>query len=214
MSLANYKYILVISFFLGLIYYNKLAPRFIRFFIPFIFFLIFVELSTTLGFFKNQKSNHWFFNIATIIEFVFFYYIFYLSFISQRNKNWALFFIIILPVLFLINIFWIQGFYKFHKITYRIGSVFIIILCCFFFKQLLSSDKYIYLPSVSFFWISVGLLFFHTGFFVYYCAFDFIVYKKVAYNLVLWRTLSHSLNFLLYTTFLISFICHKTIRKY
>lgn len=185
-----------------------------RLFVPFVFFLIFIELSSPLGFFKNQKSNHWFFNFATLIEFVFYFYIYYLSFTVKQNKKWALYFIIALPVLFFINIVWVQGFNKFHTITYRIGSVFLIILCYFYFKQLLTSDKFIFLLSVPLFWISVGLLFFHTGFFIYYCSFDYIVYKKIGYNLILWRALSHSFNFLLYTTFLISFICHKAIRKY
>jgi len=120
---------------------------------------------------------------------------------------------IIFSIFACINVFLIQGFYRFHTISYRVGAVMIVVWCFLYFRQLMHSSERIILIKNSFFWMSTGLLFFYLGFFFYFSAFDYIVYKKIKFSKDLWNIISETLNILLYSCFVIALICPRKNRQ-
>lgn len=201
-------YIIIATIIVGLLFYQKITPRYIRLFIPFLALTLFVEIANSYNWLWFKGPNLWFFNIFTIIEFIFYFFIFYFSIKNHKIKKLVLFSIPFYVLAACINIFFIQGIFNFHTISYRIASVMIIIYCYLYFRQLLKMDISINILRDPMFWICTGLLFFYSGFFFYFSAFEYIAYTKSVYNLTLWKILSRSLNILLYSSFFIALICN------
>lgn len=207
-------YLEVICLVAGLVFYKKLSPYYIKWFVPFIFITVLVELPTNFNWIIFKGNNLWFYNIFTSCEFLFYFIIFYHAISNPRWKKLLLYLFPAYIIVALVNILFIQGIYKFHTISYRIASVIIIFYCFLYFKQLLSNDIEENILRIPFFWICAGLLIFYAGFFLYFCAFDYIVYTKTPYSVEYWRIISRTLNILLYGLFLTALLCNLKGAKY
>ncbi|HEV8287289.1 MAG TPA: hypothetical protein VGQ09_23435 [Chitinophagaceae bacterium] len=206
-GLLVYQYIIIIAAIIGMVRFQCLHPYYIKWLVLLLILTIIAELFPAFKIIRFRGSNHWWFNIFTVIEFLAYSYIFSRAITNPKTITiirWSIpgYFVIAIA-----NIFFIQGFHKFHTISYRIGAIMIVVWCYLYFRQLLQSEQEIVLFKNPMFWISTGLLFFYLGFFVYMSAFDLIVYKKIGYNKELWRGISYSLNTLLYSCFLIALLC-------
>ena len=205
-----YQYIIIVAALTGLIRLPQIRLKAIQVLVVFLLLTVVAESLPSFKIIKIAKiedSNHWFYNIFTVIEFLTYTYIFSLAMKNAKMKSIMRWSIPIFLLIAVINIIFIQKFYKFHTISYRIGAVMIVVWCYLYFRQLLQSEEDIFLVGNPMFWISTGLLFFYLGFFVYMNAFDVIVYKKLNYNRDLWHGISYSLNTLLYCCFLIAILC-------
>jgi hypothetical protein len=210
MDLDFYLYVLLIDLITGAILYRRLDPPILRWFVPFLALTLMVEVT---GLITSRRNMHnlWMFNFFTCIEFLFYSYL-YSTLLEQRKWVKVIrYSMIVYPVLFLINIFFIEGFLKFHTITYRIGSVMVVFWCYLYFRQLMLSPGYTSLFRNPIFWISTGLLFFYTGFFFYMSAAFILLYTHP--DRIFWQALSDTLNTLLYGSFLIAFLCRLTVKK-
>jgi len=211
-NLEIYHYIIAIGVIIGFIRLHRLDLLLKT--LPFFLSLtVFVELATPLRLIHFHGNNSWFFNIFTTIEFLYYSLIFFKLSKSHFQRK----IIAITAGAFLIftsiNIFFIQGFRKFHTISYRVGAVMVVVWCCLYFRQLMQSSEYIILIRNPYFWISTGLLFFYLGFFFYFSAFDYIVYKKIKFSKELFGIISDTLNILLYSCFVIALLCPRKKRQ-
>jgi len=211
MHISVYLYIIAISIIVGLVRFRALSPSLIRWFIPFLVATLAVEI-TGLVMWTHRLNNNKMYNIFTSIEFIFYSLLFRSVIEDSSIKKIILSAIFVYPILFLINTAFIQNFSHFHTITYRIGSIMVVTWCYLYFRQLMLSEKYISLFRNPLFWISTGLLFFYTGFFFWMSA-DVLFFVNVPVDGTLWFILSDTLNALLYTCFLISFLCQIKITK-
>lgn len=195
--------LIALDFIIGTIMYQRIKLNFIRWFIPFLAITLIVETAGYFQLVSINGSNHWWYNIYTALEFLFFSLVFYEVIEKKATKRTIKFSATLFLLCFLINIFWIQGWNHFHTITYRAGSLIIICWCFFYFRELMKSETLktpLYSPM---FWISTGLLFFYAGFFFYINAFDFIAYTKIKEYISLFRFFSNFLNVFLYSFILI-----------
>jgi len=182
--------------------------------IPFFLLVsLFIECATPLRLIHFHGNNSWFFNIFTTIEFLYYSFIFYHLFTTHFKRNIVAITVGMFLIFTWINIFFIQGFRRFHTISYRVGAIMIVVWCFLYFRQLIQSAEYIVLIKNPYFWISTGLLFFYLGFFFYFSAFDYIVYKKVRFSVALFNIISDTLNILLYSCFVIALICPRKKRQ-
>jgi len=193
----------------GIIRFRRLGAL-PRFFIPFLLLSIFVELATPLQLLPFSNGNHWFFNLFTTIEFLFLGFIYHRALRAPAQRRFVVYSIIAGIGFALVNFIFIQGFWTFHTISYRLFSLAIITWCLLYFRQLMQSEEEIFLLKNPMFWISTGLFFFCLGLFFYMTAFDYIVYSNISYNERLWEIISDALNWLLYVCFLIAFLCPET----
>jgi len=211
-DLSIYNYIIVLGIILGFFRINQLNGLVKT--VPFFLLLtLFVECATPLHLIHFRGNNSWFFNIFTTIEFLYYSFIFYKLFQPTFLKKLVAKTTSVFLFFTCINIFFIQGFRKFHTVSYRAGAVMVVVWCCLYFRQLMESSAYIILVKNPYFWISIGLLFFYLGFFFYFSAFDYIVYKKVKFSLALFNIISDTLNILLYSCFVIALLCPRKKRQ-
>jgi hypothetical protein len=211
-DLDIYIYIIALGVLIGLIRFMRL--EFLLKSLPFFLLLtLFVECVTPFHWIRFHGNNAWFFNIFTTIEFMYYSLIFYHILQKGSLKKAVIIVAIIFLIFTCVNIFMIQGFHRFHTISYRAGAIMVAVWCFLYFRQLLQSSEHIVLIKNPFFWMSTGLLFFYLGFFFYFSAFDYIVYKKIKFGKELWDILRETLNILLYSCFVIALICPRKNRQ-
>lgn len=201
-----YNYIVLLAALTGFIRLTRLEAL-LRTLPFFLLVTLFAECAGPLRLLHFHGNNHLFFNVFTIIEFVYYSWLF--SRVLYRKKEKVL--IIATLVGFLLfaffNIVFVQGIGRFHTISYRVGALMVATWCFLYFRQLVRGRGPIRPVADPFFWISVGLMFFYLGFFFYFSAFDYIVYNHVAFHERLWSIISNTLNTLLYSCFTIALLC-------
>ena len=206
-----YLYIIPIAMVIGFIRFARLEP--ILKTLPFFLLLtIFVEYSTPLRLIRFHGNNSWFFNIFTTIEFLYYSFIFYHILRQASLKKVVAITATAFLIFTTINIMFIEGFKRFHTISYRVGAIMIAIWCYLYFRQLLQSKEHIILFRNPFFWMSTGLLFFYLGFFFYFSAHAYLVSRKIEYSRELFTIISNTLNTLLYSSFVIALLCPRKNR--
>jgi len=151
-------------------------------------------------------------NFVTAFDFAFYLYFFGQIVRSEKVKKIIQFLVILYPVLFLINIFFIQGMDTFHSMTWCLGCLLVIIFCIYYFWELFQQTQSINLSRQPSFWICCGLLFYNACTFPFYAStnFVYVLPKVILRNLLFIFVL---LNILLYLSFTIAFLCRLTNRK-
>jgi hypothetical protein len=212
MHIDFYLYILVIDLIVGVMLYRRIEPPVLKWLVPFLLLTIIVE-GTGLITSQIHWQNLWMFNFFTCFEFLFYTYLYTKLIQNNKWRRVMRYAMMVYPVLFLINIFFIEGFTRFHTITYRIGSVMVVFWCCLYFRQLLQSPGYTAVFRIPAFWLSTGLLFFYTGFFFYMSAAYILLYTRLVIDKLVWQAISDTLNTLLYGSILIAFLCRSSAKK-
>jgi len=212
MDFDFYFYIIAAGVIAGIFRYRQIKPAVLLLFVPFLALSLVMEIIGKIQV-NMHVYNHWVFNFFTCFEFLFYSYI-YARLLD--DPNWiriVRYAMILYPALFLANIFFIQGFNRFHTYTYLIGSVMIVYWCYLFFRQMMRSEAADSVLRIPAFWISTGLLFFYTGFFFYMSAGNILMYTKLVIDKVVWFAISGTLNAILYGCFLIAFLCQDTLKR-
>lgn len=178
------------------------------------FFLLFVVVVESAGSYTGRVlhyKNSWFYNISTTIEFIFYAYIFSLTLRDRVFKKMALRFMAIYPAVVALNIVFIQGFMEFHSYTNALGNVCMVIFCCLFFYELLLNPLEGELRKVPMFWIGTGILFFYLG----DLSFDLLynLLKNDATGRDLFKSINNNLILILYSCFIIAFLCQRSLAK-
>lgn len=196
-----------------LVYFQKTkAPLFLHLFPWYLFITFGVESLGTVMAYKGGNTTT-LYNIFTVIEFVFYFWMF--SRIIQKTSIkkvlriclWAY------PLAFVINKTFIQKGEQYHTYTAGLGSFLIVLAAVYYFYELFQSEKSIDLVREPSFWISSGLLFFYS------CSFPLFSLVSHFYSpsnkiINYLASLSSLLNILLYSSFIIAFLCRVRIRKF
>lgn len=176
-------------------------------FIPFLILTNIQEWGSRYGYMSIGGSNAISLNLFTTLEFVFYAWLFYQEASSciRRKKIIYLTFVLLAGVI--INMIFFQSPLKFHSYSYLLGSIIIITFCLWFFKDLMSGDRFVELLSYRMFWVSSGLLFFYMGMFVCFTLFEFLSTQILSEYFIIFNILMNVFNIILYTCFTISFLC-------
>jgi hypothetical protein len=212
LHISFYLYILAAAILSGSLLLTRLQPPMVKWFVPFLALTLIIELTGLITSRMNLR-NLWMFNLFTCLEFLFYSYFYSRILINPKWVRVIRICMVVYPILFLVNIFWIEGFLKFHTITYRIGSVMVVTWCYLYFRQLMRAPGYQSIFRDPVFWISTGLLFFYTGFFFYMSAGYILLYVPLSISRIVWNAISDTLNTLLYTSYLIAFLCQAPKKK-
>lgn len=185
----------------------KTRYRFFRVFVPFLFLIVVYEYGSLQGWFTIKTQNLWAVNIITLIEFGF--YGFFLSsiLIVHSNKRRARICVITVLLISIINILFLQGFWKLHSYTLVLGGLFIIYLVCVFFYELLRMTSHTeFISRFPLIWISTGVLFFYLNQFLFFAFFEYMAYKNDYSYYQLFKIISNVSNVILYSCLSIAFI--------
>jgi len=200
------------AFIISVLIFPRLKGTPLRLFPFFLFFIVLVEFTGRYIRMVLLQTNAWLYNISTTLEFVFYAYIFVLQLRDPALKKATSRFMVIYPLLVLLNLLFVQGFRQFHSYTMVVGSIFMIIFCCLYFYELLLNPLEGDLLRDPMFWISTGILFFYLGDLSYNLLFNLL--QKYAVNTgKLFQSINNNLILMLYSCFIIAFLCKRNPRK-
>jgi len=201
------------AFIVSALTYRRLRGTPFRLFPFFLLFIVLVELAGRYISVILLQKNAWLYNISTTVEFVFYAHIFLLTLHTPDFKKLAAWFMPVYPLLVLLNLVFIQGFTQFHSYTMVLGSVVMIVLCCLFFYELLLNPVEEELRKDPMFWISTGILFFYLGDLSYNLLFNLVQKHAGHMSTKLFISINNNLILILYSCFIMGFLCRRTPRR-
>jgi hypothetical protein len=211
LHLPIFIYFELAAFIVSLLTWRYLKGTAFRLFPFFLFFIVAVELIGTYIAWVLHMKNGWLFNISTTLEFIFYAHIFSLALRNPTFKKLAVRFMVIYPILVLLNLLFVQGFTQFHSYTVALGNMFMIVLCCLFFYELLLHPLEGELRKEPMFWIGTGILFFHLGDLSFDLLFNLL--KNEATGKEFFQSINNNLILILYSCFIIAFLCQRSLVK-
>lgn len=154
-------------------------------------------------------SDHWAFNIFTVVEFCFYFLLFHWMLKNRTASRAAFYSALFFPLAVTANCIFTQTFNQLATYAIILGSLLVITFACMYFYQLLRNPNEIRLLAVPFFWISTGLLFYNAGDFVNMAIFPYLAYANDESFANVFYAIEYNLNTLLYCCFIIAFLCQR-----
>jgi hypothetical protein len=191
---------LVLAFLTSLFRYKYIQSSALVFSIPYLAVNIIAE---SYGIFTDAE-DYWIYNLSTIIDFIFYYYVYYRFIGDVLIRKWIRWFSIIYFPFCLLNIFFIQGFYSFHSNSYLAGACFLILLSVVYLRNLIVNIDTQNPFKDRLFWITTGVLFFYIGTFFHLGFFQYIESQYPSLDSV-FKQLLRFLNVVLYCMYIIAF---------
>jgi len=176
-------------------------------FVPYMLMTVFAEnAGKYFGRAHLFTLNNLIYNISTVIEFVFFYFLFYKGIKKQIFKK----FIIGLAGLYilcsLINIAFVQGLYDFNSYTMLLGTVIIILFVFFYFYDAFDNSEPINLTREPMFWISIGIFIFYLGDFTFNLMYPYLQRNNLHREQHLFHIINNNLIVFEYICFCVALI--------
>lgn len=161
---------------------------------------------------SQGKSNVLLYSIFNVVTINFYLFLIADMVKMKQGKKGIWYTMIVFSVLAIANFLFYQGLDHYHSISYSIGSFCIVGACAYYFLELFKYPYAIKLIKEPPFWIVTGLLFFFAGGFGIFGAVNLMSYlpKIMIKNLGIFVDL---LNILLYTMFIIGFLCRIKLKK-
>jgi hypothetical protein len=198
-----------ITFIAALFLLNKKTANW-RYFIILLFLTLCVE---TLGWYMIVKlkkfDNALPFNILMLVSTIFFAWFLKSAISSIRIKSWINIVMALFLLLWLINLFFIQGFWRYNSFSEAVGDIILSILCCYFLFSLVKDINHINLLQLDYFWLANGILFYSLGSALLYQFSDILNNYRKQTNINIGNYINYALNIVLYTSLIIAFTCRR-----
>jgi hypothetical protein len=196
----------------SIIFWYKLRDTRLQWLLPFMIFIVGIELTGRYIRTELQQPNAWLYNLSVPIEYLFYGFLFYLHFQRKVFRQAAMVFLIGFSIFAICNILFIQGIERFNTNILKVGSFCMIILSCFYFVELLSREDQFNLITEPMFWIASGVFLFNTGEFFYTLFSDYLIKNHLDRTRKIFSSINNKLIWVLYTCIAISIICIKQRR--
>lgn len=169
----------------------------------------FIIEALALGYSYGFKtSNHWIYNIYTVGQIVFIAMIYSKLISNQKISRQIRLLSLIFVVLVVLNVSFLQSFFKFHTFSYILGCFLVFYISILYFKQLLNEKNWQPLKNLPFFWITIGNIVFYICSMFYMGSINYINdqnYDEYGSLINIFVYLFTSVQFILYT---IAFLCN------
>lgn len=169
--------LLIVTFVIGLFNYKKYKNTYAKYFL---FFLAYGLLTEFLGYFYAvlfRKPNHIFFNIYTLVQYFFFFWLLSKYFKNALNKKAVKIFTILVSLAFIINSLFFQSIFKVSQSYFFLfGDTLFIIAIILFFIEILNGDAILKIRNLLIFWAVAGALLFELGYIPVYLTYKYINY--------------------------------------
>jgi hypothetical protein len=199
-------YFEVAAFLTSVITWYKLRHTKLRWFLPYLFFIVLVELTGRYIKKELNQNNAWLYNMSVPIEYLFYTFIFCIHYRTKWFRQLAEMFIIgfflYASITFLAK--GITG--TFHSSFLLYGSLFMLLFGCLYFYEILNTDEKLILLKEPIFWVASGIFLFNAGEFFYNLFFNLLRENKLDNQLKLFSSINNKLIWVLFTCFSIAFI--------
>jgi len=204
----------VAAFVVALFQIGKLKHSIYIYFIPYLIYVLFYEVATIYNLFSINHSNLWVTNINMTISFLF--YGFFLSAIIKTPvfKKWIKRLIYLSIFCSVIDMAFIQGFWKLDSITILLQYGIIILINCIYFYELMNyTETELVVIKLPGFWLNTGLLFYCLSQFLVFSAFAYMAYKGSEEYRILFDMVGNMAYTIFYLCLTLAFLCpHKTTK--
>lgn len=195
------------------VFYKWLEPRWLKLF-PFFLSLTFaIQLA---GYFYSKffrKSNHFIFNSLSLIEFLFYLFLFYSTPELKKYSRSIGITLLLFLLVFVYTSFISGSFFVYNTVVIIVGDLLIFGCCLLYFFRLLDSEEHRNYFVIPMFWIATAILFGNAGSFTYLSLFNFIVKNKLDPNGVIYGVIMTASSTLEYTLFTVAFSCNDVWKK-
>ncbi len=216
MNLHFFQYCELMCLLASIILYRRLHKTVYVLAIPYLLIVVFVDvIASHVKFFYINNSNQWLFNLYLPFQHFFFSLIFRNIFTSILLKRTVDITIIFFSLFYLLNIFFIQGFFQLNNYTFIFTAILMIFYSGMYFLELMKKDSQYNFLKDSAFWMSTAALIFFTGFSVFFAVFFY--YKDSPHDyqehLIIYKFIRKYIITLHYLLFLISLLTVRS-RQY
>lgn len=185
----------------------------LRWFIPFLTFMISAEFTGRYLRKVLKESNTWVFNITIPVEYLFYGFMIG-SLCLTASFTRTIFYCLGLFLLWtLVNLCFLQGPVDLNTNTLKTGSTMMIIFAALGLVDLFRNDGHDTLLANPLFWISTGVLFFNTGEFLYLFFLDILIQNGWDKTYKVFASINNKLIYVLYTCISIAILCSKKWEK-
>lgn len=195
------------------IFWPSLRSSVLRWFLPFLVFILCVEITGRYFGRVLHQPNSWLFNLSIPFEYLFFTFIFWKNYTRLGYRFLAQWFLILFSIFAVINIV-VNGLAEFHTNVLQIGSFFMIVFSVIYFINFYQEMETEILWKEPMFWIASGVLIFNMGEFTYNFFSTFLIGHGLDQAAMLYKSINNNLILILYSFFIFGFICKLTSGKY
>lgn len=193
---------------------RSLAKTTLGWFMPFLAFIVIVELTARYFTYELRQPNAWLFSLSVPSEYIFYSLIFSINYRSTAFRKITSGFIICLVLYSIYSAIFITGLKFFDMNVLVIGSLAMIVLCIFYFIELYNQNDSSSIFINSRFWIVTGILLFNAGEFSYNLLSMLVIDEGFDRTLHIFRSINNTLILVLYSFFSIGFLCQKISGTY
>ncbi len=206
-----YITILFLSFTASLnMYIQKGQPLYLKLFPVFLFLTLVVEVASRV-IFLNGGDNSFVYHLFFPLEFTFYLYVAYNILSSKRIKRAIV--ISTLAYLIIILIYYSVGAVeKFPTLAYCGGALLVIIFYSFYYFEIVNLPIHLTPKREEAFWIFVGVLLYYSSTLpIWVCSRVMENFSKGTLDYL--STLLMIMNYILYTSFIIAFVCKSIFKR-
>ncbi len=186
----------------------------LRWFLPFLLFIVSVELTARYLTYELRQPNAWLFSLSVPGEYCFYSFVFYLFYTGRLPKRLAIGFMILLTLYAVYSMVFITGLKFFDMNILVAGSFAMIIFSILYFIELYNYNDPEPVYNDAMFWICTGIFLFNAGEFCYNLLSVLVIDEGFDSTLKIFRSINNSLILVLYSCFIIGFICQKISGTY
>lgn len=157
---------------------------------------------------KNQSPNFIYYNIATIVVLLLYYGLYLENIHGPWSRKVFITACIITFSFYIFNISFIQTGQTFHTYSFAIGSVCLCLGIVFYLKEIVESEKIVFISQDPLFWISIGLFAFYIINIPYFGMYNYLL-KDYQDFLILCKKIQLGLNYFMYCCIIKGLLCLK-----
>jgi hypothetical protein len=212
--LALHNYFEILALITSVVCWPRIKSTNLRWFLPYLSFIVIIEFTGRYIRTVIHKTNTWLYLISIPMEYIFFAIIFYLHFRNKSYKLIAGYFVPLFSIFVVVNILLYQKASAIGIILLT-GSFSMMMFSCLYLIDIFRRNEIINLLKYSLFWITIGVLLFNAGEFMYDLFFKTLRLNKLDRTAKLFSDINNKLILVLYTCISIGLIWTKkeTYRK-
>ena len=194
--------------------WRSLSKTGLRFFTPFLLFIVIIELTARYLSYELKQPNAWLFSLSIPCEYCFYAFVFWMAFATNGFKKIALGFIVLFLIYNIYSIIFITALKFFDMNVLVVANFAMVIFSILYFIELYNANDTEPLIENPLFWIITGILLFNAGEFCYNLLSVLITDNRFDATLKIFRSINNSLILVLYSCFIFGFICQKISGTY
>lgn len=190
----------------------QLRTSVLRWFLPFLIFIVCVELTGRYSRRVLGITNGWLYNLSIPIEYLFFTFIFCRMYSRIAYRFLTMWFLILFSIFIVINIM-VNGLAEFHTNVLQVGSFFMIVFSVLYFINLYQDAEMEIVWRQPMFWIAAGVFIFNMGEFAYDFLSDYLINHGLDRTTAIFRSINNNLILVLYSFLIIGFLCNRSTQN-